>query len=194
MKKETPNKQKILECSIKLFAREGYSATSVRQIAKEVGTTIPNIYYYFGSKEALYRRILETTVEEFSKKVQNAVSAKRSFKDQLTAMTKEKYKFMEEHPELMRIFFREWFAPEGASEMTDETRPTMLQALATMAYMVRERAATGELRQVNPDYAAWFLVGVFNAFDLGFINLGVTPSDGEIEAVIDLALEGIASR
>jgi AcrR family transcriptional regulator len=194
MKKETVNKKKILECSIKLFARKGFSGTSIREITKEVGTTVPNIYYYFGSKEGLYNYILESTTEHFSKTIKNAVSAKTGLRDQLIAMTKAKYEFMEEYPELMRIFFREWFASESEAEVAKETQPVVLKALATMAYMVRERIALGELRKINPEYAAWFLIGVFNAFDLGFINLGLTPSNEEIEAVVDLALEGLAKN
>lgn len=194
MRKETVNKQKILDCAIKLFAEKGYSATSIRDIAKEVGITVPNIYYYFGSKEGLYQHILETTMEGFSKKVQSGVSANASLRDQLVAMTKGKYRFIEEHPDLMRIFFREWFAREGATSSAEETKPAILQSLATMAFMVMGRIAAGELRDVNPDHAAWFLVGIFNAFDLGFINLGMTPSDEEIEAMVDLALQGLAKK
>ena len=191
MAREPVNKKRILECSIRLFARKGFSGTSIRDIAKEVGTTVPNIYYYFGNKEGLYNHILETTIEEFSKAIQNATTTETRLRNQLTAMTIAKYRFIDRNPERMRIFFREWFAPEGEPGIEEETRPSFMQALATMAYMVRDRITHGEIKNVNPEYAAWFLVGVFNTFDLGFISLGLTPSDEEIEAVVSLALEGL---
>ena len=194
MRKQTANKQNIIECSIRLFARKGYNATSIREIAKEVGITVPNIYYYFGSKEGLYNHILEITSEKFSKAMQNAVATKGGLRDQLIAMTAAKYEFMAEHPERMRIFFREWFAAENGEESAEETQPAVLQALASMTNIVRQRITSGELRKVDPELAAWFLVGIFNAFDFGFINLGLTPSDEEIEGLIDLALQGLAKH
>ncbi len=193
MLKDTANKTKILKCSIELFALKGFSGTSVREIAREVGTTVPNIYYYFDSKEGLYSHILESTSNGFSQAIQNVIITNIALKDQLVAMTKAKYRFMDKYPDRMRIFFREWFAHEGETTTEEETRSGLLQALATMASMVRDRIARGEVRNVNPEHATLLVVGIFNAFDLGFIALGLTPSDQEIEAVVTLALEGLTN-
>lgn len=193
-KSASNNKHKILKCSIRLFAQQGFSGTSIRQIAQNASTTIPNIYYYFENKESLYSHVLETAIDAFTQKVQSAALKKASLREQLIAMTKAKYSFISEHPELMQIFFREWFAHEGRTVDKEETQTAILQSLAKMAYMVRDKIAKGEIRKVNPEHAAWFLVGVFNAFDVGFINLGLTPSEEEIEAVVDLALAGLANN
>jgi len=194
MKPSVSVKQQILDCSIQLFARKGFNATSIREIAEEAGTVIPNIYYYFGNKDALYNNILETTNDEFSKNIQLASAKKASLRDQLISMMKAKYSFIEEHPDRMRIIFREWFALEKQAEPASENDTSVLKALATMAYMVRERTNIGELRKVNPEHAAWLLVGTFNAFDIGFISFGLTPSDEEIEAVVDIALKGLSGK
>jgi len=194
METDTSTKQQILNCAIKLFARKGFCATSIRDIAKEAGTVVPNIYYYFGNKDALYANILETTNNEFSKQIQSASVSKEALRDQLIAMMKVKYNFIEEHPDCMRIIFREWFAPEKHTNSAAEDDTSVLKALATMAYMVRERTKIGELKEVNPEHAAWLLVGTFNAFDIGFISFGLIPSDEEIEAVVDIAIEGLSRK
>ena len=193
MKEQSENKKKILECSIRLFALKGFNGASIREIAKDVGTTVPNIYYYYGNKERLYNHILETTNKEFSQTIQNASAAAASLGDRLVAMTIAKYRFIDKHPERMRIFFREWFAPENGTETEKEVRPNFMQVLATMAYIVNDSIARGETKNVDPEHAAWVLVGVFNAFDLGFIAMGIIPSDEEIKAVSTLALEGLLS-
>jgi AcrR family transcriptional regulator len=43
----------ILETAERLFAERGFSATSVRDIVGEAGTSAPSLYHFFGSKENL---------------------------------------------------------------------------------------------------------------------------------------------
>jgi AcrR family transcriptional regulator len=63
MRKETLSdpKQQILDAAIHLFARKGFSATGVREIARTANTNIAMISYYFGSK----RGILEAALDMF---------------------------------------------------------------------------------------------------------------------------------
>ena len=51
IEKDITIKQKILVCSLDLFAMKGYAETSIRDIAKSVGSNIGTIYSYFSSKE-----------------------------------------------------------------------------------------------------------------------------------------------
>ncbi len=185
------NKGSILMHATKLFAKNGFCATSIREIAKAAGTTVRNIYYYFGSKEELYDRIIEATVNDFSAAIRNTLQSEMTLTEQLAAMTVAKYRFIDKNPDRMRIFFREWFAPERASSSNQHARADFLQALGGMIYMVRDRIARGEIGNVDPEQAAWLLLGIFNAFDPGFINLGLTPSEEEIKSIARLALAGI---
>ncbi|HHS92337.1 MAG TPA: TetR/AcrR family transcriptional regulator, partial [Campylobacterales bacterium] len=55
-------KEIILEVSLKLFSEKGYTNTSVRDIAKEVGITQSGLYNHFKNKD----HILETLVEDLT--------------------------------------------------------------------------------------------------------------------------------
>lgn len=57
-------KDKIMRAAKKLFCEKGYHATSLKDLAKEIGTTTSIIYYYFNSKEELLVRIYELELEE----------------------------------------------------------------------------------------------------------------------------------
>ena len=48
------SKAKILDVAAGLFAENGYSNVSVRDVCREAGTTAPMIYYYFGDKHGLF--------------------------------------------------------------------------------------------------------------------------------------------
>jgi len=54
----------IAEVALKLFLRQGFAATSVREIASETGVTIPTLYYHFGSKDGLLGTLVEPLVAD----------------------------------------------------------------------------------------------------------------------------------
>jgi len=63
---QDPNsmKARILTTARKLFAKHGYSGTTTRMIAKEVGIDISTLYYHWGEKADLYEAVLMATQEE----------------------------------------------------------------------------------------------------------------------------------
>jgi AcrR family transcriptional regulator len=59
MKELQPEKREhIMDVAEKLFAENGYDATSTRKIASEANVNSAMIAYYFGSKEELYKSII----------------------------------------------------------------------------------------------------------------------------------------
>jgi len=57
------NETKILVAAETVFAEKGFKGASVGLIAERAGVPKPNIYYYFGAKEGLYRRVIEGVCE-----------------------------------------------------------------------------------------------------------------------------------
>ena len=53
------NVAKILAAAETVFAEKGFKGASVGLIAERAGVPKPNVYYYFGNKEDLYRRVIE---------------------------------------------------------------------------------------------------------------------------------------
>lgn len=56
---ELSTEQKIIEAAQKIFTQKGFAATRTRDIAEESGINLALINYYFGSKENLFKIIVE---------------------------------------------------------------------------------------------------------------------------------------
>jgi AcrR family transcriptional regulator len=56
-------RRRILETALQVFATEGYEGASTRQLAERAGVNLPAIQYYFGSKEGLFRAVIESIIE-----------------------------------------------------------------------------------------------------------------------------------
>jgi AcrR family transcriptional regulator len=66
----------LLDAAAALFAARGYHATSMRDIAKEVGMLSGSIYYHFESKEEMLLAVYELGVERVAQGVDGAVALK----------------------------------------------------------------------------------------------------------------------
>ena len=53
-------RRRILDAALPAFARDGYEGVSTRALAEQAGVNLPAIQYYFGSKEGLYRAVIES--------------------------------------------------------------------------------------------------------------------------------------
>jgi AcrR family transcriptional regulator len=99
------SKHKILQTAKMLFSKQGYDATSIRQICEAAGVNTALISYHFGGKEQLFRAIYEhyykpERFEPFHKLIGDPSSAMKAFVDSIIG-----YRF--EEPELMSITFQE---------------------------------------------------------------------------------------
>lgn len=60
--------KKLFDAGIKVFAEKGYRDATVREICKKAGAANINaVNYYFGSKEKLYREILDTIFSAYDR-------------------------------------------------------------------------------------------------------------------------------
>ncbi|WP_118180465.1 TetR/AcrR family transcriptional regulator [Paraburkholderia phosphatilytica] len=54
---------KAIETATELFWRKGYERTSLADLTASIGITPPSFYFAFGSKEALFKRVLKHYVD-----------------------------------------------------------------------------------------------------------------------------------
>lgn len=74
----TPNKRAaILDAAARRFAREGFAATSMRDIAADAGLLAGSIYHHFASKEDLLAAAYAEGVGQITSAVEHAVRVRR---------------------------------------------------------------------------------------------------------------------
>jgi len=68
-RRETDKRYRILETAGRLFAEQGFEATTTVQISREAGVTEPLIYYHFSGKDDLFATILTAVFESLFAKL-----------------------------------------------------------------------------------------------------------------------------
>ena len=56
-------REKILEVSLDMFAKQGYTAVSIRDICKKVGIKESSVYYHFKNKQSIFDEFINKFTE-----------------------------------------------------------------------------------------------------------------------------------
>src|SRR3954469_5521542 len=80
---------RLLEAAGRVFARLGYEAASVDDIAFEAGIGKPTIYRYFEGKEALFAAVFAQTLDDLEARLDAALVLPGSTAQRLTRLVAE---------------------------------------------------------------------------------------------------------
>ncbi len=72
--REAPPLNELLDASAEIFARDGYSGVSLRQLQRELGVSYTLFHHYFASKEALWQAIVDRLVGNTTRRVMSALA------------------------------------------------------------------------------------------------------------------------
>ena len=72
---KTGRRDDVLEAAASLFASKGYDATSIRDIAQQVGLMSGSLYHHFASKEDILLHVHAKGVAQVTESVQQALGA-----------------------------------------------------------------------------------------------------------------------
>lgn len=99
-------KATILKTAIRLFASQGYEATTTLQIAREVGVTEPAVFYHFKSKGALFSTILEKALDNYIGRLDALQVKHRPASESLVDLIRMHFAIVAEEMDFMRILLR----------------------------------------------------------------------------------------
>jgi AcrR family transcriptional regulator len=100
-------KDKLIRAAKKLFYEKGYHATSLKDLAKEMGTATSIIYYYFKNKEELLVRLYEGALEETIDDISKIAQSDMTTTEKMTEIIKYHGRFVMGNQTWSKIFFEE---------------------------------------------------------------------------------------
>ena len=190
---------KISAAGEELFAARGYAGTAVRDIAEKAGVNGAMIHYYFGSKEGLYRAILESAASRVREMLVETTGGDLSTKDRLARFVEAYAAYILSHPNLARILYREMLA--GGSRLIKVAQKYAVTNYTILRETIAEGVRRGELRKIDIDLAPISLMGMVVVFQLVRPIIAVVLGEGKYDErfikrlsvhTVDLFLNGAA--
>lgn len=100
-------KQAILAAAIGLFARKGFSATGVREIAQQAKVNIAMISYYFGSKRGILEAALDIFFQRYLEVAEQSLAGDDPPEQKMRRFIRSIVSFARNNKDLVRIAFTE---------------------------------------------------------------------------------------
>lgn len=130
-----------------LFARQGYDATSIRQITAAAGANLGAVSYHFGSKQALYHAVVEEALAPFADRVVEASHEGADALDRATSVVRAYFEVLRAYPDVPMLLLQELLAGRIPPPPATSALHRIATALATL---VTDGQAEGSVRAGDP--------------------------------------------
>lgn len=100
-------KQRILDAAVTLFARKGYAAVGVREIAQKANVNIAMISYYFGGKIGILKAIMEEFFKKYSEIFRDIDYQNSPLEESIRMMVTNIVNFVKTNTDLTMIAYNE---------------------------------------------------------------------------------------
>jgi AcrR family transcriptional regulator len=109
LKEMSATKQKVFDAAVSLFNNNGFSGTSVREIAKKAGVNVSLISYYFGGKKGLLEQLMISFLEGYLEVIDQIFKNRDEMpaKDCLLEIVSSVLQYQAERYHLARLVHRE---------------------------------------------------------------------------------------
>ena len=185
----TGSSTRILHTALGLFSKKGYDATSVREICEAAGITKPTLYHFFGSKDGVYRALVDGALEGFQRDIEVRVAAPGSAIERLRSVARGYFEYAARDHEMVRFMLSLIHSPSSAAPLTDF--PAFYEGLVRLvAGVMEEGVASGELAPGPVDVRMLVFMGAMGEALCGNLVVGrpeLTPelADGLVDTVVD---------
>jgi TetR/AcrR family transcriptional regulator len=184
----------ILRAARRTFAKRGYDATSVREVARELGIDAALIAHHFGTKETLWLAVVEQ-IAELAEPMFDALRALRTSSLPHRERMRRAIELCVDHefdePDI-GMFFSTAATEEGAR--LDRLRERLVRPYHDAMFpLLAEAVDAGAIRPVDPDVLFFMIASAigttvsYSHLILEFTSLP-TRQDAFRQAVLDVAL------
>ncbi|MER7507609.1 TetR family transcriptional regulator [Streptomyces lavendulae] len=189
-------RQKLYEAAVTLIAEQGFSATTVDEIAERAGVAKGTVYYNFASKTELFEELLRHGVGLLTASLRTAAQdteARGGTRiEALDAMIRAGLVFIDRYPAFTQLYVAELWRTNRAWQST--LMVVRQEAVAVVETVLREGVERGELStEIDVPLTAAALVGMVLVAALDWQAFQSERSLDDVHSALSLLLRGRVS-
>ncbi|TYB51339.1 TetR/AcrR family transcriptional regulator [Nonomuraea sp. PA05] len=181
----------ILRAAVELFNRRGYDATSMGDLAKELGLTKPAIYHHVTGKEQLLGQALDDALDELTSVVTEASEQRpgEGAYQRLRGVVRRSVEVLVAHQPSVTLLLR----VRGNSEIELAALERRRWLDDRLAALVADAVGEGALRDdVPPALVSRLLFGMVNSLVEWYRPDGAYDQAMVADAITSIAFDGLA--
>jgi TetR/AcrR family transcriptional regulator len=158
--------EQILEAALDVFSMHGFRGATIDQIAEVAGMSKPNLLYYFRTKEAMHRALIERVLDTWLDPLR-AFDADGNPEAEIRSYIRRKLEMARDYPRESRLFANEVL--RGAPLIEDELKGPLKQLVDEKAEVIRAWAKAGKIAKCDPYhliFSIWSTTQHYADFDV----------------------------
>ncbi|MBN1313509.1 MAG: TetR/AcrR family transcriptional regulator [Anaerolineae bacterium] len=183
----------ILHVARRLFAQQGYTATSIRQIAEETGIGKATVYHHFPDKQAIILALLKNTTDQQAELLET-IRAEPDPRKRIEVTVAASTRTLLEIMDVAQVTRRE--VPEGRALMQSTFIAFLKEFRTLVAETIRQGTEQGAFRPIDPEEGARVLMTMIQGtFAMVYLS-GERPASTEefAASLLDVFFHGIEAR
>lgn len=158
--------EQILEAALEVFSQRGFHGSTIDQIAEVAGMSKPNLLYYFRTKEAMHRALIDRVLENWLEPLQ-AFDADGDPEEEIRSYIRRKLEMARDFPRESRLFANEIL--QGAPHIAGVLDGPLKELVDEKAEVIRAWIASGKVRDCDPHhmiFSIWSTTQHYADFDV----------------------------
>ncbi len=158
--------ERILEAALEVFSALGFRGATVDQIAEVAGMSKPNLLYYFRTKDAMHRALIDRVLDTWLDPLR-AFDAEGNPVTEIRSYIRRKLEMARDFPRESRLFANEVL--QGAPHIEDELKGPLKELVDEKAEVIRSWAKAGKIAKCDPYhliFAIWSTTQHYADFDV----------------------------
>jgi AcrR family transcriptional regulator len=192
-KAQEDKRRLLLDAAVRVFARKGYHAARVGDIAEEAGVAYGLLYHYFSSKEEVLRNVFRETWRALIATIESVERGEDTPREQLRKVAEILLRSWKRDPDLVRVLVLEVTRSQLLAGEMDE----IVASFSVIQAIVERGQADGSLRgDLDARLASYVFYGAIDELLTGWV-LGRLPDSNEDLAraertVVEIVAGGLA--
>jgi AcrR family transcriptional regulator len=183
----------LLDAAVRVFARKGYHAARVGDIAEEAGVAYGLLYHYFSSKEEVLRSVFRETWRALIATIESVEEGDDPPREQLRKVTEILLRSWRRDPDLVRVLVLEVTRSQLLAGEMDE----IVASFKAIQKIVERGQADGSIRpDLDAHLASYVFYGAIDELLTGWVLARLPDSDEDIaraeRTVVEIVAGGLA--
>ena len=187
-------RRRILDAAVRVFARRGFHASRVGDIAEEAGVAHGLLYHYFSSKDEVLQTVFRENWAELLERFEQVEASDEPADEKLHGIVKILLRTWRNDPDLVTVMVRE----VGRSAQLASQVEVIGQGFAVIERVIEQGQSQGVFRaELDPRLASWVVYGSLEEILTGWVMGRLPDGDEEVaraeRTIVDVVVRGLGT-
>lgn len=153
-------KRAIFQSAIKIFSTNGYDGATMDEISISAGVAKGTVYYYFKSKDEVFKYIITEGVNLLREQIQEVITGQGDYTYKLRELTKDQLRLVYENRDLFKVIMSQAW---GGKIRHTELRELLKGYMEDIEKFLVKTMEDGAIKKCEPSFLTFMYFGTLGS-------------------------------